>query len=277
MSDLLVVTVTFNSERVIERFVGRLNAAAEAAGLAVDLVIVDNGSSDLTLALVERLVEKSMVLEVALLRSQRNLGYGAGINLGVNYRAASGDLARRLLVINPDVMLEPEQVRLLLETFDTASFAALGARVVSPEGRRLSDARDFPSSRSIAAGVATAAPIQEGPPVPVDWISGGLMIWATDIFLELRGFDESYFLFFEDVDLCMRAWSEGHRIGFASDVVVVHEQGDSHQNGAVAAAANRRSRRRYARSHLGVAGVVAAALADLRDRIRSLRVGSRAT
>jgi N-acetylglucosaminyl-diphospho-decaprenol L-rhamnosyltransferase len=164
-----------------------------------------------------------------------NLGYGSGAN-----RGAAACSAEILVVCNPDVVVDKDALRHLVEALDAdAGLAIVGPRVLEPDGTRYPSARRFPSLLD-GAGHALAGLLapgnrftrryrmeDENPDVTtkVDWVSGSFMVMRRKAFDELGGFDEAYFMYGEDVDLCWRAHTAGWGVAYVPSASVTHHGG----------------------------------------------------
>ena len=206
-------------------------ASLRAEGVA-HVVVVDNASTDGSL---EALVAEDPT--VVLVRTGANLGYGSGVNRGL--AATEGEY---VLVTNPDVAMHGGalvRLRLVLDADPTIAIAGPGVR--EPDGSRYPSARRFPSLTD-AAGHALLgqlwpenrfsrryrmAEIQTAVTTPVDWVSGACFLARRDALEELGGFDEGYFMYAEDVDLCWRAHRAGWGVAFVPEAEVTHLQGVS--------------------------------------------------
>jgi N-acetylglucosaminyl-diphospho-decaprenol L-rhamnosyltransferase len=194
------------------------------------VVVVDNASSDDSL---ERLAKADA--DVRVVRSGRNLGYGAGANRGI---AALDD--GYVLVCNPDVVVHGGAVEALAEALDSDGSAGIvGPCILEPDGSRYPSARAFPSWVD-AAGHALLGAVRPGNrftrryrmhelaldrTVAVDWVSGACFLARSSALEELGGFDEGYFMYLEDTDLCFRAHRAGYRVLYVPQAVVSHLQG----------------------------------------------------
>lgn len=165
-----------------------------------------------------------------------NLGFGAGINRG----AALGN-APYVLVANPDIVLHDGAVDLLVAALEANPRWCIAApRVLRPDGSTYPSLRRFPSPL-LAAAHALLSPLWEKNPFSeryrsaqvrdanygVDWVSGACFLIRRSAFEQLGGFDEGYFMFAEDLDLCFRAHRLGHGIGSVDAAVVTHIEGVS--------------------------------------------------
>lgn len=204
-----------------------------AAG-AAELVVVDNGSSDGSLA-----DAVAAVADVEVVVPGRNLGYGAAANRGV---AASS--APLVLICNPDLEVPAPAVEAMVAVLDADPGCALvGPLIRTPSGDRYPSARQFPSMVDAAghALLGLFAPHNrftrtyqrselDGAGTEVrraDWVSGACFLVRRTAFEAVGGFDESYFMYFEDVDLCWRLGREGWHVSYAPAAEVTHIQGRS--------------------------------------------------
>jgi N-acetylglucosaminyl-diphospho-decaprenol L-rhamnosyltransferase len=198
-----------------------------------DLVVVDNGSSD---GSVEVLHGAHPAVEVVA--PGRNLGYGAAANRGV-----AATRKPTVLVCNPDVAFRPGALAALAAAIEADPRRALvGPLIRTAEGDRYPSARRFPSMVD-AAGHATIglftphnrftrayqqADLEpDGATAEVDWVSGACFLVRREAFEEVGGFDEAYFMYAEDVDLCWRLGRAGWKVAYAPAAEVTHVQGVS--------------------------------------------------
>lgn len=199
------------------------------------VVVVENGRPDPARTTLQR-----AGLDVPVLVPGSNLGYGAGANRGV---AALADDAP-VLICNADVQVHRGALaRLVAALEDDPAAAIVGPRILTPAGERYPSARRFPSLVD-AAGHAALGLVRphnrftvryrEGEPEArpgdrglraTDWVSGACFMVRRSAFEELGGFDESYFMFAEDTDLCWRAHRQGWGVAIVPEAVVTHVQG----------------------------------------------------
>ena len=228
---IAAVVVNYESGPSLARCVGDL----AASGLG-EVVVVDNGSSDGSLSAALDAVPGLDVVDPG-----ENLGYGSGVNRGV---AASSPDLDLLLVCNPDLEVPPGAVDALVAACDADPGCALvGPLIRTPGGDRYPSARRFPSMVDAAghALLGTFAPdnrftrnyrrtdldVQPDRTMAVDWVSGACFLVRRAAFEAVGGFDESYFMYAEDVDLCWRLGRAGYGVAYAPAAEVTHTQGIS--------------------------------------------------
>jgi len=196
---------------------------------ADEVVVVDNESTD---GSIEDLEAED--LGAVVIRAGANRGYAAGANQGLD-RCSSDVVA----VLNPDTVLEPGTGAAMVARFDDPAIGAAGPRLLNPDGTTYPSARTVPSTLT-AAGHGAFGLVAPGnrftrryrqldvdPSVPrdVDWVSGAAVWLRRRALDEIGGWDEGYFMYVEDVDLCWRLRQAGWRIAYEPSGRVVHVQG----------------------------------------------------
>jgi N-acetylglucosaminyl-diphospho-decaprenol L-rhamnosyltransferase len=206
-------------------------ASLKADGVG-SVVVVDNNSGDDAAARLGR--EPG----ISFIGMERNVGYGAAVNRGMQECTTEA-----VIVCNPDVVIGAGATRALLAALDGSErIAAVGPQIQRPDGTRYPSARAFPSIVDAAGHgflglVSTDNPFsrrylrtdadQAG---PVDWVSGACLMVRRDAFGAVGGFDESFFMFMEDVDLCWRLRQRGWDIVYEPAATVTHVEGVSRQS-----------------------------------------------
>jgi len=215
-----VVVVTHASEETIDECLARLRAAAGVAAVRV----VDNASRDDTLAIVQRHALADP--RVRFIANPDNPGFAVACNQG----AASGD-APWLAFVNPDCLVEPDSLAHLRDHAREAGGALVGADLVGEDGVRDTAARrrdpDFAAMLRDPGRSRLGIAVDEVPLQRVDAVSGALMLLPRALFERVGGFDASYRLHAEDLDLCRRVRAAGATVACANDVRVVHVRGVS--------------------------------------------------
>jgi hypothetical protein len=130
-------------------------------------------------------------------------------------------------VANPDVRLVQDPFPALVAALQRDRAAVAGPRVCDPAGRVEDSARRFPTVagllRKLVAGPAGPDyPVDQGPR-EVDWVAGMFMLFRSEAFRAAGGFDERFFLYYEDVDLCARLRQRGYACLYQPDSTVIHD------------------------------------------------------
>jgi N-acetylglucosaminyl-diphospho-decaprenol L-rhamnosyltransferase len=219
------VIVTHNSAHVVRECVRSLTAEVD---LLTALVVVDNASTDSTCTVTEGAVDK-----LTLIRNERNVGFGAANNIG----ARSVGRVEWLLFVNPDVeVISFDADRFALDTRDPGvgiiAFAHVlegGPKVlypVRPYGRALTGA--FTYSWGLLWPSAFGMPRMRGVGKRTQcWTSASAFAVRAATWHAVEGFDERFFLFYEDVDLSRRIARAGFRSATSASLTVRHSLGTS--------------------------------------------------
>jgi len=224
-STIGVVTVCYNSAEVLDEFLSSLVTASEHP---LDVVVVDNASDESA-----ETEQRARAHGARFLRLDQNVGYGAGMNAGV---AALGRDIEFVVLANPDVVFAPHSIDTLVERARARPDAgAVGPRILTPDGMTYPSARRLPSLREGIGHVLfvnvwpsnpwTRSYRQEAADVTersVGWLSGACLLVRAETFRAIGGFDPSYFMYFEDVDLGARIGRSGSVNLYAPSAVVTH-------------------------------------------------------
>jgi len=186
------------------------------------VIVVDNASRDGTVESVS-----SAYPSVRVIALTRNEGFGAANNRA--FEIASG---RYYILLNSDAFVQRGAIEAAVRHMDeTTSAGAGGARLTNEDGSRQPSACPFPSPINdflLLAGCANRHARYPSQPVAADWVPGAFMILRPQALHAIGGgFDESFFLYYEEVDLCRRLWSAGYGVWCWPDIVVIHLGGES--------------------------------------------------
>jgi GT2 family glycosyltransferase len=227
------VIVNYEAGSSLTKCVASLLADTSAGG-PPEVVVVDNGSSDDSITRLH-----AAFPEVPVVDPGANLGYGRAANLGI-----AATRAPVVAVLNPDAEVEVGTAAAMLGRFDADdALAAVGPQLSNPDGTTYPSARSAPSVTDAIghALLGTVSPdnrftqayrqLDADPEVPrdVEWISGAAIWLRRDALDRVGGWDERFFLFFEDVDLCRRLGVDGWRISYEPGGHVMHSVGGSRQ------------------------------------------------
>jgi GT2 family glycosyltransferase len=237
-ADCAVVVVTYNSAGDIAGLLDSLPAAA--AGLRVRVIVVDNGSTDGTVALVRSHPD------VTCVETGANLGYAGGINVG---RSHGGEYST-LLVLNPDARLEAGALRELLAALDDPAVGVVVPMLLDAEGRRLHSLRREPALMRALGDALLGGRVRHRPGLlsemvwqerpyghrhPVDWATGAAMLVSAACDRAVGCWDERFFLYSEETDYFARARAAGFRVDYQPSARVCHRGGGSGRSDALLA------------------------------------------
>lgn len=231
--DLSVVIVSY---KVRERLRSCLDSLrlSDPGGPRFEVVVVDNNSGDGT---VEMLSESYP--EVVALPMDRNLGFSIACN-----RGASRSHGRRILFLNPDTIVYPETFANVCRFADEHPDAGIvGCRILDGEGHlQLACRRSIPTfgvTLSRLSGLSLLFPrsrtfgrynltyLDPAGSYPVEAVSGSFLLITREAYAMVGGFDEDYFLYAEDLDLCLRVARAGKQIWYCGETSIVHHKGQS--------------------------------------------------
>ncbi len=193
-----------------------LGACIDAArGEGRELIVVDNASRDGSAALL-----RERHADVRLLANDANLGFARAANRGL--REARG---RYVLFLNPDAIVSDEAIAAALATLELRPEVGLvGVAQRDGQGRVLPTVEPFFSLAALRRPSHQRVSAPEGPgPVNIDWCHGAFLLGRRDELLALGGYDERYFLYAEDMDLCFRVHESGKSVVYLPQVSILHE------------------------------------------------------
>ena len=242
---LAVILVNYNAGDELRRALQ--SAADELHELAWEAVVIDNASTDGSQAIVPEFAPQAR-----LIANTTNVGFATAVN-----QALAASAAPLVLVMNPDCRLVAGAIAALRAELDLHDYCAIvGPRILNPDGSLQGSARGDPDMLTGLFGrtpllarllpwlpirkrnVVSDAAIRSGrPSVVVDWLSGACMLARRDALDKVKGFDERYFLYWEDADLCRRLRDAGCHVRYVPGATAIHRVG--HSSSSVRASAIR--------------------------------------
>lgn len=226
-----VIVVSYNTREILRACLERLFAVTQ--DIPIEVIVVDNASRDGSADMVE-----TAFPQVILHRSDINLGFAAANNVG--FRIATGDT---ILLLNPDALIEPGAVQRSLAYMTADPRIGMGGGLLlDKEGKWQPSARQFPSLLNellVLSGLAARFPKsrffgrfdrtwdESQQAVEVDWVPGAFTLIRRTALEAVGYFDERFFLYYEEVDLCRRFREAGWRIWYWPDAVIRHWGGES--------------------------------------------------
>lgn len=221
-----IVAVSFNSNGVLENF---LESCTGFSGGNSEVIIVDNGTKDIE---TTRKICKSF--SVQLIEMAENQGYGTALNIGV--KNLSPDI-EHIVLSNPDVIFCDDALHTLCNALTSEKNVGLvGPAIYEPNGNLYPSARSFPSFRNGIGHVLFSTFWPTNPwslnykkdykfqrsNTNVDWVSGACIGISRELFNRVEGFDDEFFMYFEDVDLGKRVSNLGLNNLFVPSAQVTH-------------------------------------------------------
>lgn len=158
-------------------------------------------------------------------------------------------------VLNPDIRLGDDPFPALEQALERRRAGVAAPMVRNPEGEMEDSARYFPTPAQLLGRLLGWSdgrfPVQGETPLAVDWVGGMFMLFRAQTFREIGGFDEGFFLYCEDVDICVRMWKRGHGVVIHPGTSVVHAAQRTSRKRLRYMVWHVSSLARYFRKHLG--------------------------
>ena len=269
---LVVVIVNFRTADLTMQVVRAV--LGEIFDMAARVMVVDNDSQDGSFEqLSKAVVAEGLSARVTVVLSDRNGGFGHGINVAVRRCLELPDAPSYFYVLNPDAFPDPGAVRRLVDCLDeNPDVGIAGSHIRSTDGRDEIGGFRFPSVLSELETTMRLGPMTRllrrwVVPLPspeqardVDWVSGVSMMIRKEVFETVGLFDEGFFLYFEEIDFCRRVRQGRFRATYVAESKIRHigsvstGMGDVHRPMPAYWFA---SRRRYFQKHHGRAYVAA--------------------
>jgi N-acetylglucosaminyl-diphospho-decaprenol L-rhamnosyltransferase len=236
--DVAVVIVTYKSAELTVACLRSIESDRKTSGLGVRVVVVDNASGDVPIieAAIKRQGWESWV---TLLGAPKNGGFAYGNNLGIQ-RAYASSRPRYVYLLNPDTEIRPGAMNSLVNFLEAhPSVGIAGSSFEYVDGRDWPIAFRFPTlisemSHGLQVGLIsrllhrwTVAVPMTKVAQPTDWICGASMMIRPAVIDVIGGFDENYFLYYEETDFCYRALRAGYPTWYVPESRVMHIMGQS--------------------------------------------------
>jgi GT2 family glycosyltransferase len=229
---LSIIIVNYNAKFLLEQCLQSLQAAA--SGISHEIIVLDNHSTD-----GSREYLQSGLSDVKYVFNDENTGFTKACNQG-----AKLSTGKYLLFLNPDTLLQADSLARCISFFEkTADAGAVGVRMTNGDGKFLKESkRAFPSPATSffkLFGLAFIFPksgilagyymphLPEKEIHPVDVLSGAFMMVNREVFEKTGGFDETFFMYGEDIDLCRRIQQSGYKNYYLGTVTISHLKGGS--------------------------------------------------
>lgn len=220
MKDLSIIIVTYKGWSALEKCLEPIKNFS-GADFSFEVIIVDNTPDPAEISQI-----KNRFPDFIYLHNPVNGGYANGTNLGSS--RASG---KYLLILNPDTVAKEESIARLLKESGENGFTINSSRQVNRNGKESVITGSFPEFSNITGFMRALSGKKKekvkGDILFPDWISGSVILIGKDDFTHLKGFDEDFWMYYEDVDLCKRARDSGGNVAVFTDVVIEHNHGGS--------------------------------------------------
>lgn len=232
MTDLSIIIVNYNVKEFLLNMLDSVQKATKT--ISAEIIVVDNASDD---GSVESIKEKFP--SVKLIVNEKNVGFGAANNIAMLH--ASG---KYFLLINPDTIVREDTFIKMISFFEQNPEAGIaGCKVLNADGSlQLACRRGFPgpwTSFTKVMGLSTLFPksrlfarynltyLDENKTYEVDAVSGAFMMLRKEVYDKIGGFDQEFFMYGEDLDLCYRTQQAGYKVFYVHSTEIIHYKGES--------------------------------------------------
>lgn len=229
---LAIIIVNYGSSSLLEANAVPIDVDA----LGARVIVVDNFSSREEQRRIRALAATH---RWELVEPGANLGFGGGMNLGAARAAELGSTI--FLLLNPDLTISTDGIRSLSERNRAEPGGVLAPRILRPDGSVWS----VGSQVSLADGRIRSVRSRPVDDDGVLWVSGACLMIGSELWDALGGFSEEYFMYWEDVDLSVRAQQLGASVAIVDDAVAIHDEGGTHRSGPSEANLEAKSRLYY--------------------------------
>ena len=228
MNTIAVCVINYNTSELLRECLHSVLAQN-----AEEIVVVDNASVDGSVEMM-----KTEFPSIPLVTLEKNVGFGAASNQAIE-RCCS----EQIVLLNADTQMRHGSLQALCNYLDDHPQAAIiGPRILNPDGTLQTSCFHFPTPLHIFLYISelyrliprlpilkqrTLQKMTGESPKQVPWILGAALAFRRETFDRLGGFDESFFMYFEEVDLCYRLSSQGKQIHFVPEAEITHVGGGS--------------------------------------------------
>lgn len=232
---LSIIILSYNTKELTFRCIKSVieQCQKELAEGRIEIIVVDNNSADDSTSVISNL--KAQNENLKLIQSKENLGFGKGANLG-----AGNAKGKYVLFLNSDTEAQDNGFLQMINFLDkNPDIAILGGKLYNADGSPQPSTGKFYSLTNLIImllGLERLGFLRSSPnkTQKVDWVSGACMMVRRDIFDKLEGFDENFFMYMEDMEICFRAKKLGFSTYFYPSLKLKHKSlGSSNRTFAI--------------------------------------------
>ncbi len=230
--ELSIIIVNYNVKEFLQNLLHSIDKAS--VNITKEVIVVDNASDDGSVDLI-----KNKFPSVNLIENESNVGFGKANNQAL--KLAQGKF---ILLINPDAVVSEDTFDKMIKFFNETPEAGMaGCKILNADGSlQLACRRSFPgpwTSFTKVTGLSNLFPksklfarynltyLDENQTYEVDAISGSFMMMRSEVYKNVGGFDEQFFMYGEDLDLCYRIQQAGHKVYYVHSTQIIHYKGES--------------------------------------------------
>ncbi|MBD3287314.1 glycosyltransferase [candidate division KSB1 bacterium] len=232
MIELSIIIVNFNVKELLEQTLLSVKRATHQ--ISKEIFVVDNASTDGSVGMI-----RQKFPEVKLIANKENIGFGKA-----NNQAMAHAQGRFFVILNPDTVVQEDTFSVIIDFFEKNSRAGMvGCKILNPDGSlQLACRRSFPTPwvgftrivglsrifpKSKLFGKYNLTYLDPDETYEVEAISGSFMVVRSEVAQEVGFFDESFFMYGEDLDWCYRIQEAGWKIYYVPDTKIIHFKGES--------------------------------------------------
>ncbi|MCJ7827964.1 glycosyltransferase family 2 protein [Patescibacteria group bacterium] len=226
--NLSIIIVSFNTKKVLQKCLESLKSVLGELGAKTELILVDNQSQDGTTSWLKEYEQNQNPFEVKVFYNHQNVGFGRAVNQAA--KISRGDW---LLLLNSDIICQPEAILKMVGWAEKQpGVGAVGGRLLNLDLTPQPSVLRLPTLKRAVSEFwldkektfAKYLPEKSG---EVEAVVGAVMLLARTILKEGKIFDERYFMYFEDLDLCRRLGREGLKVYYTNQAEFLHYHGES--------------------------------------------------
>ncbi len=235
MTKLSIIVLSYNTRDLtkicIQSIIKQYQKQLESG--EVEIVLVDNASTDDTILITSHLT--SHISHLKIIENKDNVGFSKGNNIGA--KVAKGEY---LFFLNSDAEVQDKGLlEMVAYLNDHEKIGVLGGKLRNVGGSNQPSAGKFYTLANVffmlfgaeRFGLLRVSPSKTS---GVDWVSGASLMMRRDLFESLKGFDEHFFMYVEDMELCFRVKKSGFNVYFYPDISIIHkEQGSGNRSFAI--------------------------------------------
>jgi GT2 family glycosyltransferase len=225
--EISIITVTMNHLTLLKQMLHSLFITCTPK-VSFEVILVDNNSTDGTAAYVRKEFPA-----IHLIENKQTYGFAQNNNIGA--ARAQGNY---MLILNPDIILLPDAIDILYNYLrENESVGIVAPKLLNPDHSIQCSARNFmniklliyraftlgnDNTRNATVQAYLTPELSNEQPAIVDWCLGAALLFRSDFYRELGGFDEHFFLYVEDADICQRCWFAGKSVVYHPQAQMIH-------------------------------------------------------
>lgn len=221
MQDFSIIIVNYNTKELLYQCLQSLKKSIK--NTHTEIIVIDNNSSDNSVPFVRKLFP-----EIILIENDKNLGFGKACNQGINISRG-----KYIILLNSDCEVFKNTlstIKKIISNFSRSDrIGIIGGKILNPDGTLQFSYGKFPTVFSNILDLFKPPPHRKvqtsgyDSPHYIDWVTGAFMMINRKLFTDIGYFDENYFMYYEETDICFRAKAQGWQILYDPSPQVIHK------------------------------------------------------